>query len=329
MDEGVTHLMKNVLRKITSATVCIILAGTVLAGCSKEEKSQEPEIGVIVTDKGDETPAQEEPGAGEIGAFDMNAQMENGLPIGANISELPGGMPEGTPEELAADGIFVDEAAGAATGETYVDGDMTTGGEMMSQSVPSSNPDTIVWLGDSLTQGSLGHENDNLANAPYVELAKLTGRVIEGYGYYGYKTHDIFWVYVDENHENQKKDPAKTYVFWVGSNDWVVDGKTNDDAQTVIDEIDSFVSGGGITKYIVLGTTARYELRKDYKSNGGVDLYQSINDQLKEHYGDKYLDVNSVISIDDGYGPDNIHLTQESYNEVASLVDKKIKEMGW
>lgn len=306
--------MKNVLRKIASSAVCIILAGVVLAGCSKEEKSSEPEIGVIVTDKGNEAPAQEEPVADEIGAFDMNAQMEEGLPIGANISELPGAeMPSGTPEELAADGIFVDE----------------TGDEMMSQPVQPSDPDTIVWLGDSLTQGSLGHENDNLANAPYVELAKLTGRVIEGYGYYGYKTHDIFWVYVDENHENQKKDPAKTYVFWVGSNDWVVDGKTNDDAQTVIDEIDSFVSDGGITKFIVLGTTARYELRKDYKSNNGVDLYQSINDQLKEHYGDKYLDVNSVISTDDGYGPDNIHLTQESYNEVASLVDNKIKEMGW
>ena len=31
----------------------------------------------------------------------------------------------------------------------------------------------IVWLGDSLTQGSLGHKNDNLANAPYEKLKSL------------------------------------------------------------------------------------------------------------------------------------------------------------
>lgn len=188
---------------------------------------------------------------------------------------------------------------------------------------------TIVWLGDSLTQGSLGHDRDNVANAPYIKLAALSGRIVEGYGYYGYNTHDIFWVYVDENHENQKKDPNKTYVFWVGSNDWVIDGNSNDNAQQVIDEIDSFVSQGGITKYLVLSTTARYELRADYPSNGGKDMHQLINDKLQEHYGEKYLDVNSVIGLDDGYGPDNIHLTQKSYDDVAKLVDEKIRQMGW
>lgn len=195
---------------------------------------------------------------------------------------------------------------------------------------------TIVWLGDSLTQGSLGDIDDNLPNAPYIKLAQLSGRNVEGYGYYGYNTHDIFWVYVDEAHENQKKDPNKTYVFWVGSNDWVVDGATNDDAGKVISEIDSFVSGGGITKYIVLGTTARYELRSDYRgyngaenANIGKDMYSLINQQLSGHYGEKYLDVNTVISTEGGYGPDNIHLTQASYDAVADLVYKKVIELGY
>ena len=196
----------------------------------------------------------------------------------------------------------------------------------------STQSAAVVWLGDSLTQGSLGHENDNLANAPYVKLSEISGFNVEGYGFYGYKTHDIFWVYTDEEHENQKKDPGKIYVFWVGSNDWVIDGITNDDAESVINEIDSFVNGGGITNYLVLGTTARYELRSDYAGygkaanlNAGTDVYKVINDKLKAHFGDKYLDVNEVIPLDTGYGPDNIHLTQESYDAVARLVYEKLR----
>lgn len=310
------------MRKVLTIMTCLVLTMMILAGCSKNDKSSEPEIGVIVTDKGSEMSADElmPDSEGAVGMPDELQEVpEEGLPIGANISELPDA-------DLEAAGIFVDESTDDVNAEqTDLQAEITEETDISAK----SDTDTIVWLGDSLTQGSLGHDKDNIGNAPYVKLAKLSGRVIEGYGYYGYKTHDIFWVYVDEEHENQKKDSNKTYVFWVGSNDWVVDGKTNDNADSVIDEIDSFVSGGNITKYIVLGTTARYELRKDYKENNGTDLYQSINDKLKEHYGDKYLDVNTVISIEDGYGPDNIHLTQESYDAVAELVNKKIDDMGW
>lgn len=310
------------MRKVLTIMTCLVLTMMILAGCSKNNKSSEPEIGVIVTDKGSEMSADElmPDSEGAVGMPDELQEVpEEGLPIGANISELPDA-------DLEAAGIFVDESTDDVNAEqTDLQAEITEETDISAK----SDTDTIVWLGDSLTQGSLGHDKDNIGNAPYVKLAKLSGRVIEGYGYYGYKTHDIFWVYVDEEHENQKKDSNKTYVFWVGSNDWVVDGKTNDNADSVIGEIDSFVSGGNITKYIVLGTTARYELRKDYKENNGTDLYQSINDKLKEHYGDKYLDVNTVISIEDGYGPDNIHLTQKSYDAVAELVNKKIDDMGW
>lgn len=310
------------MRKVLTIMTCLVLTMMILAGCSKNDKSSEPEIGVIVTDKGSEMSADELMPDSEspVGMPDELQEVpEEGLPIGANISELPDA-------DLEAAGIFVDESTDDVNAEqTDLQAEITEETDISAK----SDTDTIVWLGDSLTQGSLGHDKDNIGNAPYVKLAKLSGRVIEGYGYYGYKTHDIFWVYVDEEHENQKKDSNKTYVFWVGSNDWVVDGKTNDNADSVIGEIDSFVSGGNITKYIVLGTTARYELRKDYKENNGTDLYQSINDKLKEHYGDKYLDVNTVISIEDGYGPDNIHLTQKSYDAVAELVNKKIDDMGW
>lgn len=298
-----------------------------LAGCDKLKQSKEPEIGVIVTEKGGPQSDTQNDGASssENVTDDVYELSENVYVDSENLPETEIANEGELQGNLASDGensmenVFVDE--GNLTKDvTDVDAN--------SQEVPAGGS-TIVWLGDSLTQGSLGHENDNLPNAPYVKLAAFSGRVVEGYGYYGYNTHDIFWVYVDENHENQKKDPNKTYVFWVGSNDWVVDGKSNDNAEAVIAEIDSFVSGGNITKYIVLSTTARYELRADYPSNGGKDMHQLINDKLQEHYGEKYLDVNSVIGIDDGYGPDNIHLTQKSYDDVAKLVDEKIRQMGW
>lgn len=318
--------MRKSFVKYIKSVLIISTVMIFLTGCDKLKQQKEPEIGVITTEKdnlqndiqsdSDSLPENVNDGIDELSenVYDDSESMQE------DVIAKEGDLLEYaiTDEENSTEDVFVDE--GSLTEDVVVDASLqeeTTGGS------------TIVWLGDSLTQGSLGHDSDNLANAPYIKLAALSGRVIEGYGYYGYNTHDIFWVYVDENHENQRKDPAKTYVFWVGSNDWVVDGKTNDNAEAVIAEIDSFVSGGNITKYIVLSTTARYELRADYPSNDGKDMHQLINDKLQKHYGEKYLDVNSVIGIDDGYGPDNIHLTQKSYDDVAKLVDEKIRQMGW
>lgn len=178
----------------------------------------------------------------------------------------------------------------------------------------------IVWLGDSLTQGSLGDDNDNLANAPYEKLKTMTSVPVEGYGLYGYKTNTIFWVYVDGDHYNQEVDPDNTYIFWVGSNDWVVDGVPNADTAPVISQIDDFLTKfGTIDKYIVIGTTSRYELG---------DMYKSINKDLAAHYGDHYLDVIDIINKY-GYGSDNIHLTQATYDAVAKAVYEKLKQLGY
>ena len=193
--------------------------------------------------------------------------------------------------------------------------------------IPGEKQDyTIVWIGDSLTQGSLGEANDNLPNAPYVKLAEITGNKVQGFGYYGYNTHDIFWFFSDEDHDNQRKNPAKVYVFWCGSNDWVVNGVPNSDAKPVISQIDSFISSGGIDKYIVMGTTQRLELRG---SSDDFNMYDMINSQLKEHYGEHYFDVTDIISIKEGYGPDRIHLTQESYDLVATKLAEKLNRMNY
>ncbi len=178
----------------------------------------------------------------------------------------------------------------------------------------------IVWLGDSLTQGSLGDDNDNLPNAPYEKLKKLTGVPVEGVGLYGYNTHDIFWVYTDSTQMNRTIDPKKTYIFWVGSNDWVKQEGVNTDTSGVIAETDRFLSlEGAVDNYIVIGTTARYELG---------DMYKTINKSLADKYGKHYLDVIDVIGKD-GYGPDKIHLTQKAYDAVAQAVYEKLKELGY
>lgn len=185
---------------------------------------------------------------------------------------------------------------------------------------------TIVWIGDSLTQGSLGEVDDNLPNAPYEKLKEITGNNVEGFGYYGYNTHDIFWFFSDEEHGNQKKDPGKVYVFWCGSNDWVVNGVGNTDASSVISQIDNFLANGGINKYIVMGTTQRLELRGD---SDDYNLYDMINAQLQDHYKEHYFNVTDIISIKTGYGPDRIHLTQESYDNVAEKLAEKLREMNY
>lgn len=192
--------------------------------------------------------------------------------------------------------------------------------------VEISNDREIVWLGDSLTQGSLGHDGDNINNSPAIKLQELSGHNVDGYGFYGYNTHDIFWVYRDETQKNQKVDPNKIYLFWVGSNDWVVDGNPNDDVGTVTCEIDKIIEAGGLSDYLVIGTTARYELRTN--NDDGIYMYESVNNQLSDYYKDHYLDVIDAIA-EDGYGPDQIHLTQEAYDNVALLVHRKLIDMNY
>ncbi|MCR5301635.1 MAG: SGNH/GDSL hydrolase family protein [Lachnospiraceae bacterium] len=184
---------------------------------------------------------------------------------------------------------------------------------------PKSDAKGIVWLGDSLTQGSLGHNNDNLANAPYERLKKKVNVPVEGYGFYGYKTHDILWVYTDSDHMNQTIDPDKIYIFWVGSCDWANDGDPNSDTAPVINDVDRFIAEGGIDKYIMIGTTSRHILG---------DLYVPINNDLKAHYGEHYMDVIDLIN-QYGYSEDNTHLSQASYDAIADAVFEKLKSLGY
>ena len=64
----------------------------------------------------------------------------------------------------------------------------------------------IVWIGDSLTQGSLGDDNHNMDNpqAPWRVLGEISGWDVSGAGFSGYKTHAIFWAYGEYN---GMKDP--------------------------------------------------------------------------------------------------------------------------
>ncbi len=183
-----------------------------------------------------------------------------------------------------------------------------------------SDAQPIVWLGDSLTQGSLGEDEDNLANAPYVRLAKKVSVPVEGYGLFGFNTNDIFRAYTSPKELGQTIDPNKTYILWVGSNDWVAFGDPNADTGHVMERIDQFLAEkGGIKQYIVMGTTSRYRLG---------DLYIPINQDLAAHYGVHYMDVIDIIN-QYGYSPDNTHLSQASYDAIADAVYAKLKAMGY
>lgn len=183
---------------------------------------------------------------------------------------------------------------------------------------PKAQP--IVWLGDSLTQGSLGGRDDNLPNAPYEKLKAMVNVPVEGYGMYAYNTHDIFWVYRDEEHFNQTIDPNKTYIFWVGSNDWCPEEGPNANTAPVIAEIDNFIAqNGGVKNYIVIGTTNRWRLG---------DFYIPINQSLAAHYGNHYLDVIDIIK-QNGLASDNTHLSQASYDAIAVAVYQKLVSLGY
>lgn len=214
--------------------------------------------------------------------------------------------------------VASDGAEGAKADDTADAEDNTAKTEAEDTAPVKGQP--IVWLGDSLTQGSLGDDNDNLAGAPYEKLKTLVDVPVEGHGFYGWNTHDVLWAYTAKEQLGQIADPHKTYIFWLGSNDWVVDGEPNSDTAPVIDEIDRFLHlEGNIPNYIVIGTTSRHRLK---------DLYLPINADLEEHYKEHYMDVIDIINWY-GYSPDKTHLSQECYDAVAEAVYEKLKELGY
>ena len=279
--------MRKILTTIfASFTLCLFISACSNSDASDIPEDSNPAIDVITADTED---ADASPIPVETPAPDENTETD----------------------EITADESSSDEAAEAVSGEAT---DINA-----AEDNSTKKPSAIVWLGDSLTQGSLGDDNDNLANAPYEKLRKMVSVPVEGYGMYGYNTHDIFWVYTDESQLNQKIDPDKAYIFWVGSNDWAPADSVNSDTAPVIAEIDSFIARGGLKNYIVLGTTSRWRLG---------DLYIPINNDLAAHYGSHYMDVIDIINKY-GYSPDNTHLSQESYDAIAAAVYEKLKALGY
>ncbi len=182
----------------------------------------------------------------------------------------------------------------------------------------------IVWIGDSLTQGSLGDMDDNLDNAPYVRLGRLCkdrGNIVEGFGYYGFVTSDIFWRYTEFYENGEPKDPEKIYVLWVGSNDFALASDPVSALPEVMGQIDRFL-GADLKKYIVLSHLPRAETKPG-------DIYKSINEGLKAGYGDHFLDITACASVPEGFNQDEVHLTQQSYDNVADAVFDKLIQMGY
>ncbi|MBR5407353.1 MAG: hypothetical protein IK111_06875 [Lachnospiraceae bacterium] len=208
-------------------------------------------------------------------------------------------------EEISADEPDPEAFYNDDTGDENADTDKTF------KANSPSEPLRVVWLGDSLTQGSLGDDNGNVDNpqAPWRVLKEISGYDVEGFGYYGFYTHDILWKWGNDGGE---KDPDTVYVFWVGSCDF---RESQGAVTTVIKEIDTFLRNGHLDKYIVMGTTPREEL--------GVSGARNVNQKLEDKYGDKYLDILPYVV----FGPDNLHLTESSYRAIAEVVYNKLKEL--
>jgi hypothetical protein len=334
--------MNEMKRKISFSLVLTIMmvaltATPVFTGCGKEKAGSGKANGVTEGDGAEKTGRD-----AEVVGSDKTDGAGGTVSIEIADGNVDTAWTETTDENTeAAASEKTDEAAGAgiepditlSVGEgegqtqTEPDADMSPDTEAPDNAADqkkAEKPVNIVWLGDSLTQGSLGDMDDNLKHAPYVRLKKLCadrGDVVEGFGYYAYVTSDIFWRY-DEFYENgDPKDPEKVYVLWVGSNDFALSPDPLSAVPEVTAQIDKFV-GGGIDKYIVLSHLPRAETRPE-------GLYKEINAALEKKYGERFLDITSCAPFPDGFQSDEVHLTQSSYNNVADAVYEKLIEMGY
>lgn len=300
------------MRKLTY--VLMITAGLTLslAGCSKNTGQENP------------VPAEGKPIAEDKSVTDDKSATGNTEEAG-DTSKAESAV---TPEDTAAkedasskDDTVAGEEAGSVE-DIHANADVQTNEDVQTDAEnPSDNsghagnnaPYDVIWIGDSLTQGSLGDDNHNKNNpqAPWRVLGEISGKNVTGAGFYGYKTHDIFWAYGEYD---GIKDPNITYVYWVGSNDF---HDSPDNIKYVIEETDRFNSNAGITKYIMLGTTNRGDM--------DPNAYISINKGLEDYYGDRYLDIMPYVE----FGPDGVHLTETSYRKIAGAVYDKLRSMGY
>lgn len=280
-------MKKNVLVYIT----LIASAACLIAACSK-------------------APANPSPEAEEHEDAVTAVITEDAEPADAVLSDTDPGMNREEPPAEDQEEIGTDAPAEEETkpGSKYIQASPDENSDDTQQEQKKDIPD-IVWLGDSLTQGSLGDDNHNQNNpqAPWRVLGEISGLNVAGAGFYGYTTHDIFWAYGEYN---GIKDPDITYIYWVGSNDFY---QSPDNIGSVIEEIDNFNRNVGITDFLVLGTTNRHDM--------DPNAYIPINKTFEETYGDKYLDIMPYVE----YGPDGIHLTESSYAAIARAVYDKLK----
>lgn len=282
------------IREITKRThimaaICILIpAAMLMTSCGSNTASPDSPAAAVT-----EKPAADEPAADEP-VIVVNSDEEQDTVAPDNEQE------NDTSEEnndTSPDNAEENQPPAASNAETVYKGE--------------KDHVDVVWLGDSLTQGSLGWDNNNKDNpqAPWRVLADISGWNVTGAGYFGYKTDDIFWSYTEFG---GVKDPSSIYVFWVGSNDFA---QSVDNIVPVMDSIDHFMEIDGLKKYLVLGTTNRGDM--------DPNAYKGINEQFEKRYGDNYLDIMPYVE----YGPDNIHLTENSSGAVAEAVYNKLKEL--
>ena len=271
------HKMNNI-KLILSVCICVLL----MAGCGNREGSQVTNAVNEVNEVNEDLTVPE---TGADTTEIRDAAIEDAEPVEDDDKADETSMPEDENENTDSENEDVTEG--------------------------SNDKPEIIWIGDSLTQGSLGDDNHNENNpqAPWRVLGEISGRKVAGVGFYGYVTSDIFWAYGEYN---GIKDPDIIYVYWVGSNDFY---RSPDNVKNVIEETDRFNENAGITKFLMLGTTDRHDM--DPKA------YIPINKTLEEYYGDKYLDIIPYVE----YGPDGVHLTEESYAAVAAAVNDKLNEL--
>jgi lysophospholipase L1-like esterase len=181
----------------------------------------------------------------------------------------------------------------------------------------------IVCYGDSLTQGSGASP---ASNGYPQQLSALCGVGVTNKGIAGYTSTQIRAVYF----ANTDTTAEMTHVLWIGRND-------GGEQSTIIPNVAAIASRIKHGRYIVLSIINR----SDGTENKGSSAYNAIiaaNAALQAAYGDRYLDVRSLLvggvnasvdAPDPATSADGLHLTSAGYAIVANAVNAKLKALGY
>ncbi len=174
---------------------------------------------------------------------------------------------------------------------------------------------TLVFLGDSLTQGAGVSDTTQTYPMQVIENIAQPERRYEIYAIGGQDSTTLSTLF------GEHRIPAKAVlIIWLGRNNNL------SKPEVVVADISQVLLQHPVSNFLVLSV-----LRGRYESEQpGGERYKQIaalNEKLKAEFSSNFVDVGTELNCSDRI--DNVHLDSNGYKKIANIVADELRRRSW